>query len=54
LALSGAGVLRDALKAVPSELESELEQREHSGNAEAIEPLRTIVVQVRNAVGGDQ
>lgn len=49
----GASVLRDALKAALPELESELEQRAHSGNAEAIEPLRAIVAQVRNAIGGD-
>ena len=50
----GTGVLRDALKAALPELESELEQREHSSNAEAIEPLRAIVAQVRNAIGGDR
>lgn len=50
----GAGVLRDALRAALPELESELEQREQSGNGETIEPLRAIVVQVRNAIGGDQ
>lgn len=48
----GACVLRDALKAALPELESELEQRRHGGNGEAIEPLRTIVTQVRNALGG--
>ena len=50
----GAGMQRDALKAALPELESELAQREHSGNAEAIEPLRAIVAQVRNAIGGDR
>jgi hypothetical protein len=48
----GAGVLIDALKAALPELESELEQRQHSGNGENVEPLRTIVTQVRNAIGG--
>lgn len=50
----GASVLHDALKAALHELESELARREHSGNAEAVEPLRAIVVQVRNAIGGDR
>lgn len=48
----GGGVLLAALKAALPELESELEQREHAGNGEAVEPLRTIVDQVRNAIGG--
>ena len=48
----GAGVLRDALEAALPELESELDQREHSGDAETTEPLRAIVAQVRNALGG--
>jgi hypothetical protein len=48
----GAGVLLDALRAALAELESELEQREHSGNGENIEPLQTIVTQVRNAIAG--
>jgi hypothetical protein len=48
----GAGVLLDALKAALPELESELEQRQHSGNGENVEPLQTIVAQVRNAIGG--
>ena len=50
----GAGVLHGALKAALPELESELERRAHSGNAAAIEPLRTIVAQVRGAIGGDR
>ena len=50
----GAGMLRDALKAALPELESELAQREHSGNAEAIEPLRAIVAQVHKAIRGDR
>lgn len=41
----GAAVLRDALRAALPELKSELEQREHSGNVEAIEPLRAIAAQ---------
>lgn len=50
----GAGVLHDALKAALPALESELEQRKHSGNAAAIQPLRTIVSQVLSATGGEQ
>jgi hypothetical protein len=51
-AASGAGVLLDALKAALPELEGELEQRQHPGNGENVEPLQTIVTQVRNAIGG--
>jgi hypothetical protein len=43
-------VLHDALKAALPELE----QREHSGNAAAIQPLRTIVAQVLSAIRGEQ
>jgi len=50
----GAGVLLDALKAALPELESELEQREHSGNGENGEPLQTIATLVRNAIRGGQ
>jgi hypothetical protein len=50
----GAGVLHDALKAALPELENEMEQRQHAGNAEAIEPLRALVDHVRNAIGGDR
>lgn len=50
----GAGMLRDALKAALPELESELKQREQSGNAETVEPLRSVVAQVRNAIGGSK
>jgi hypothetical protein len=50
-AVFGAGVLRDALKAALPELEGELEQREQSGDVEAIAPLRTIIAQVRSALG---
>lgn len=50
----GAGVLREALLAALPELESELRSRERSGNAEAIDRLRSVIAQVRKAIGADQ
>jgi len=50
-AASGACVMHDALKAALAELESELEQRQRGGNGEPVEPLRTIVAEVRDALG---
>jgi len=44
--------LLDALKATLPELESELDQRQNSGNGEALEPLRSIVTQIRSAIAG--
>ncbi len=50
-AASGACPLHNALKAALPEFESELEQRQHGGNGEPVEPLRAIVAQVRDALG---
>ena len=42
----GASALRNALKAALPELESELEARERSGDAETIDRLRSVIAPV--------
>jgi hypothetical protein len=51
-AVLGASTLRNVLKTALVALESALEQGGASSHGEAVEPLRAIVAQIRNIVGG--
>lgn len=50
LAVNSYNAMKAALEAALPQIEAEAEQREHSGNGEYFQPMKDLVVQVRDAI----